>query len=42
MRIRCADFLHIFLIDFYTRGYLLHDLVAFIGNVDVVFGSVDR
>lgn len=42
LRIRCADFLHICLLDVCLRGFLLHDLVAVIGNVDVVFGSVDR
>lgn len=42
LRLRCADFLHLFYIDLLCRGFLLHDLVAFIGNVDVVFGSVDR
>lgn len=41
-RLRCADFLHILLVDLLTRGFLLHDLVALIGNIDVVFGSVDR
>ncbi|CCW72306.1 unnamed protein product [Phytomonas sp. Hart1] len=24
------------------RGFMLHDIVAAIGNIDVVFGSVDR
>jgi len=42
LRIRCSDFLHIVILDFVMRGFLLHDLVAVIGNLDVVFGSVDR
>lgn len=42
LRIRCADFIHICLLDVMMRGFMLHDLVAVIGNIDVVFGSVDR
>jgi len=42
LRIRCADFFIICLLDFILRGFLLHDLVAVLGNLDVVFGSVDR
>lgn len=42
LRIRCADFLHICILDVCLRGFLLHDLVAVLGNIDVVFGSVDR
>nr|QMU23866.1 putative NADH dehydrogenase subunit 7 [Trypanosoma lewisi] len=42
LRLRCADFLHICLLDVCLRGFLLHDLVAVLGNIDVVFGSVDR
>ena len=42
MRIRCCDFIHICLLDYMVRGFMLHDLVALLGNLDVVFGSVDR
>jgi len=42
VRVRCADFLHLLLVDLLCRGFLLADLVAVIGNLDVVFGSVDR
>lgn len=42
VRIRCSDFLHLLLLDIFVRGFLLHDLVAILGNMDVVFGSVDR
>jgi len=42
LRIRCADYVHICLLDCVLRGFMLHDLVAVIGNIDVVFGSVDR
>jgi len=41
-RIRCADYLHVLLLDVLCRGFLLADLVACIGNIDCVFGSVDR
>jgi len=41
-RIRCADYLHILMLNTLCKGYLLADLVAVIGNIDVVFGSVDR
>jgi len=41
-RIRCADFIHVLLLDILCRGFLLADLVAIIGNIDCVFGSVDR
>jgi len=41
-RIRCADYLHVLVLDCLCRGFLLSDLVCVIGNVDVVFGSVDR
>lgn len=41
-RIRCADFIHVLLLDVLSKGYLLGDLVAIIGNIDCVFGSVDR
>lgn len=42
LRIRCADFIHLLLLDIFIRGFMLHDLVAILGNMDVVFGSVDR
>jgi len=42
LRLRCADFLHILYVDITCRGFLLHDICAIIGNLDVVFGSVDR
>jgi len=41
-RLRCADFLHVLLLDVLCRGFLLADLCAIIGNIDCVFGSVDR
>jgi NADH-quinone oxidoreductase subunit D len=41
-RLRCADFLSVLLLDVLCRGFLLADLVAVIGNLDCVFGSVDR
>jgi len=41
-RLRCADYVHILLVDCLCRGFLLADLCAVIGNIDCVFGSVDR
>jgi len=41
-RIRCADFLHVLCLDVLCRGFLFSDLVACLGSLDVVFGSVDR
>lgn len=40
-RIRCCDYVHVLMLDFF-KGFMLCDLVGLIGNVDVVFGSVDR
>jgi NADH-quinone oxidoreductase subunit D len=42
LRLRCADFLFVLCLDVLCRGFLLADLVAVIGNLDCVFGSVDR
>lgn len=42
LRLRSSDFLQIFLLDFLIRGFLLHDLCAVLGNIDIVFGSIDR
>lgn len=41
-RLRCSDYLHVLLLDVICRGFLIADLVAIIGNLDCVFGSVDR
>jgi len=42
VRIRCADYVHLVLLDLLCRGFLFSDLVACLGSLDVVFGSVDR
>jgi len=42
VRIRCADYVHLMILEQTIRGYLLGDLVALIGNIDCVFGSIDR
>ena len=42
IRNRCADFVHLLILEQTIRGYLLGDLVALIGNIDCVFGSIDR
>jgi len=41
-RIKCSDFLHTMILDILTKGLMICDLVALIGNIDIVFGSVDR
>jgi NADH:ubiquinone oxidoreductase subunit D len=40
-RIRCCDYVHVLMLDFF-KGFMLCDLVGILGNIDVVFGSVDR
>jgi NADH:ubiquinone oxidoreductase subunit D len=42
VRIRCADYIHVLMLDSLCKGTMLCDLVALIGNIDIVFGSVDR
>src|SRR5258708_37050313 len=41
-KIRCPDFAFLQATDFMGRGHLLADLVAIIGSMDIVFGSIDR
>jgi NADH-quinone oxidoreductase subunit D len=41
-KIRAPGFTCIQAIDFIGRGYMLADLVAIIGSMDVVFGEIDR
>jgi len=42
LRLRCCDYLHLLFVDFLARGFLFCDLVSVLGNIDIVFGSVDR
>jgi len=35
-------FLHVLILDILCRGFLFSDLIACLGSLDVVFGSVDR
>jgi NADH-quinone oxidoreductase subunit D len=41
-KIRGPSFCNIALLPHITRGYLLSDLVAIIGSIDIVLGEVDR
>nr|YP_010470377.1 NADH dehydrogenase subunit 7 [Symbiochloris sp. SG-2018]UVF37865.1 NADH dehydrogenase subunit 7 [Symbiochloris sp. SG-2018] len=41
-KIRSPDFMHLQGLEFMSKGHLLADIVALIGTLDVVFGSVDR
>ena len=41
-KIRCPDFAFLQSTDFLGRGHMLADVVAIIGSMDIVFGSIDR
>jgi NADH-quinone oxidoreductase subunit D len=41
-KIRAPDFAFLQGIDFMSRGHMLADVVAIIGSMDIVFGSIDR
>jgi len=41
-KIRTPDFAFLQTTDFLGRGHLLADVVAIIGSMDIVFGSIDR
>jgi len=41
-KIKSPDFVHLSGLDFMSKGHMLADVVALIGTLDVVFGSVDR
>jgi NADH-quinone oxidoreductase subunit D len=41
-KLRSADFAFLQSTDFICRGHMLADVVAIIGSMDVVFGSIDR
>jgi NADH-quinone oxidoreductase subunit D len=41
-KIRCPDFAFLQGVDFMSKGHMLADVVAIIGSMDIVFGSIDR
>lgn len=41
-RLRAPSFAHLQALDFMTRGHMLADVVAIMGNLDIVFGEIDR
>ncbi len=41
-RLRAPSFAHLQALDFMTRGHMLADVVAVMGNLDIVFGEIDR
>ncbi len=41
-KIRAPDFAFLQGIDFMSKGHMLADVVAIIGSMDIVFGSIDR
>jgi NADH-quinone oxidoreductase subunit D len=41
-KIRSPDFAFLQGLDFMSRGHMLADVVAIIGSMDIVFGSIDR
>jgi NADH:ubiquinone oxidoreductase subunit D len=42
VKIRSPGFYHLAGLDSLTAGYLLSDLVAVVGSMDLVFGEIDR
>ena len=40
--IRSPGYVHLSCLDFLGRGHMLADLVTLIGNLDIVFGEIDR
>jgi NADH-quinone oxidoreductase subunit D len=41
-KIRAPGFAHLQAMDFLCRGYMLADVAAILGSIDIVFGEVDR
>ena len=41
-RIRAPGFAHLQATDFLSKGYMLADAVSIVGNMDIVFGEIDR
>ena len=40
--VRSPAYVHLGALDFLSRGHMLADLVTLIGNLDIVFGEIDR
>jgi len=41
-RLRAPSFAHLQALDFMSKGHMLADVVAIMGNLDIVFGEIDR
>lgn len=41
-RLRAPSFFHLQALEFLAKGHMLADTVAIIGNLDIVFGEIDR
>lgn len=41
-KIRAPGFAHLQAMDYLSRGYMLADVSAILGSLDIVFGEVDR
>jgi NADH-quinone oxidoreductase subunit D len=41
-KIRAPGFAHLQALEFISKGYMLADVVANIGSLDIVFGEIDR
>src|SRR5205807_1961702 len=41
-KIRAPGFAHLQAMDFICKGYMLADISAILGSIDIVFGEVDR
>jgi NADH-quinone oxidoreductase subunit D len=41
-KIRAPGFAHLSAMDFLCKGYMLADISAILGSLDIVFGEVDR
>jgi NADH-quinone oxidoreductase subunit D len=42
VKIRAPGFAHLAALDEMSKGHMLADMVAIIGNLDIVFGEIDR
>ncbi len=41
-KLRAPSFVHLQVMDYLSRGYMLADVSAILGSLDIVFGEVDR
>ena len=42
LKLRAPDYVHLSALDEMSRGHMLADVVAIVGTLDIVFGSIDR